>query len=123
MTTFTKALNLTSVGWLAYVVGLAVVLLTDHGEIGYVTVGAVLAAAMLAWTRRAQSRAAFIVSLVLGVLLALQSFAYVAADVGANPLDARVLTLDIVSLVAGLVIIVGSAWALRSRRAISAVTA
>jgi hypothetical protein len=123
MTTFTKALNLTSVGWLVYFVGLVVVLLTDHGEVGYVTVGAALAAAMLAWTRRAQSRAAFIVSLVMGVLLTLQSVAYAAADVSANPLDARVFSLDIVSLVAGLAIIIGSAWALRSRRAISALTA
>jgi hypothetical protein len=116
MTSFAKALNVTTAGWLAYVVSLGVVLLTDHGELGYVTVGVVLSASMLAWTRRRESRAAFIVSLVLGVLLALQSAAYVAADVGNSPLDARVLTLDLVSLAAGLTVVVGSAWALRLSR-------
>jgi hypothetical protein len=123
MTNFTRALNVTAVGWLTYVLGLVVVLITDHGEIGYVIVGTLLTVAMLVWTRRARSRAAFIVSLVLGVLLVLQSVAYVAADFGATSLDARVLTLDTVSLAAGLVIIVGSAWALRTRRTISMVAA
>jgi len=115
MTTFTKALNLASGGWALYLVGLAVVLATDHGEVGYVAVGAVIAVAVLTWTRRTSSRTSFGVSLVLGVLLALQSAAYLAADIAGSPVDARVLTLDLVSLVAGLAIVVGSGWALRSR--------
>lgn len=116
MKSFTKALTLSTVGWALYLVALAVVLVTDHGEVGYVTVAAVLAAGMLAWTRRGGGRASFIVSLVLGVLLAAQSVAYVVADVSTSPLDARVLILDIVTLVAGVAIVVGSAWAVRSRR-------
>lgn len=121
MTPYAKARTLASAGWLLYLVPLVWVLaLRGSGDAVPTEVGALIALAMVTWIRRRDGAAAYVVSIVLGVLLLLQSIGYLAGDLADDTLSIAYPMVDALALLAALAVVVGSGWALRTRSAAAA---
>lgn len=117
-TSLSRAQRLTVAGWLVTVVfALLVAVVADEPGTGAVL--AVLALAMAAWVALRGSRPAFWVSAVLGALHTLEQAAYLGADATAHH-SVETAASDAVGLAGGLLVLVGSAASLRSRRHVDA---
>ncbi len=114
----TDARRLVLVGW-ALVVLVALLMLVFRGsaEAGPAIVFAVIAMAMSAWLWFRPSRAAWIVTLVLGALWLLQFAAYTVADVTDDEFEAAIFLTDVIAVVAGIAIVWGAIRGLREREA------
>lgn len=73
--------------------------------------------AMLTWVALRRSRPSLLVSLVVGVLHALGQVAYLLAGMTASHPEPHVLAVDVIGLVSGVLLVVGSVQSLRNRRA------
>lgn len=107
--------RLALVGW-ALVMLVAILMLVFRGseEAGPAVVFAVIALAVSAWLWFRDSRAALIVSLVLGVLWLLQFIAYTIADVGGDEFEVEIFVTDVIAVAAGAAIVWGSWRGLRT---------
>lgn len=86
-------------------------------ELGFAIVVGGLATLMAFWTWRTRSRAATVVSLVLGVLWTLLFGGYAIANATTNEdVEALVRVGDLVAVVAGLMILGGAVDRLRGSR-------
>lgn len=113
MSTFERSVRLTVLGWTLVVV-FAVLVALGPDSVLNAAIFAVIGAVMGAWVWLRRSRPASVVSLVIGVLLSIEQVGYVVADLS----DGEVARggADLLGLVAGLVVVLGSVLALRTSR-------
>ncbi len=109
-----RSVQLAVAGWLGVVVfaGLMAVVSTD--SLGNALLFAVIGLVMAAWVGLRHSLSSLWVSLVLGLVQALEQTAYLVAD--APDASGGLLTADAAGLLAGVIVVIGSARALRERR-------
>lgn len=74
-----------------------------------------VAVIMATWVWRRRSRPALVVSLVLGLLHAIEQVAYIASDVNGNNAGAVTLVADIIGLIGGVLLVAGATAALSRR--------
>lgn len=116
MTPIQRPVRTVLLGWATFVFTTVLVVLVpglDHAP--NMAVFAVLGVAMLAWVALRRTRPSLVVSLVLGVLHTIEQVAYLAAGVTADGTAAGMLVADAVGLASGVLLMVGSAQALRRR--------
>jgi hypothetical protein len=108
-------LRIAMIGWGLFA-GFWLLVLASRGadELAATLVFVAVAVLMLGWLWRRPGRAALITSLVLGLLHTVEQGAYLIADITAKPFKLGLSGGDFLGLVAGIVIVGGSAAALRS---------
>ncbi len=106
--------SLAVAGWLGVVVFAGLMAVFGEDSLGNAMFFAVIGLTMAAWVGLRRSRPALWVSLVLGLLHVVEQVAYLVAD--APDAGAGLLTADAVGLVAGVLVVTGSARELRERR-------
>lgn len=117
MTAVNRAGRVVVLGWVVFLL-MSVLVVVDRGgdHVANMAVFAALGAAMLTWVVRRGSRAAFVVSLVLGALHTLEQVAYLVAGATEAKLDAFALAVDAVGLISGALLLAGAARALSVMR-------
>lgn len=105
-------------GWGTFLLmTLLVVVIRGVDHLANMAMFAVVGVAMLTWVALRRSRPFLLVSLVVGVLHALGQVAYLLAGMTASHPEPLVLAVDVIGLVSGVLLVVGSVQSLRNRRA------
>jgi hypothetical protein len=108
-------LRMAMIGWVLFAVfWLTVLASRGADELASTVVFVAVAVLMLGWLWRRPGRAALITSLVLGLLHTVEQGAYLIADITARSFKLGPAGGDFFGLVAGILIVAGSAAALRS---------
>ncbi len=103
------SVRLVLVGWFgAVIVAAGMALVRGRAEYAPAAVFAAIAVAMAVWVWRRRSRASAITSLVLGVLWTVQFGAYAAAGLVDEGFEADVFAVDVLAVVAGVLLLIGS---------------
>jgi hypothetical protein len=97
------------------VVAILMLIVRGSAEAGPALVFSAIALAVGAWVWRRDSRAALIVSLVLGALWLLQFAAYTIADLVGDDFSLAIFVVDLVAVAAGIAVVVGAIRALLGR--------
>lgn len=109
-------LRLTLAGWLGLLIfAILVAVFRGPDEFAFAAVSGVIAVAIGTWLWRRRSRAARIVSLVVGGLEALEQGGYSVADLTSRA-GAGTTAADLFGLLAALAVVVGSGLLLARRR-------